>query len=191
MNNKGVVLVIVLWVLLILSLIAWGLSRRSSLEVSLLETYRGKLRSYAAAQAGINKMLDLLERAPSSKDTLYSTGISIDPTKSPADIFSHIDTGQNAYASVQWVAQDFNTADNNQSVEYGLRDEGGKINLNELGTINYQILSALLQLKGSSQSDADKLAMAIINYAGVNAQASGNNSFMNLNDSALKPKHRP
>jgi len=190
MNNKGVVLVIVLWVLLILSLIAWGLGRRSSLEVSLLETYRGKLRSYAAARAGINKMLDLLQRSPSPKDTLYSTGIIIDPMKTPVDIFSHIDTGQNAYASVQWVAQNFNTLNNNAYVDYGLRDEAGRININAINISNYQILSALFQLKDLSQSNADKLAMAIISYATGGSQASGNNSFMDMNDSTIKPKNR-
>lgn len=191
MNNKGVVLVMVLWVLLILSLIAWGLGRRSSLEVSLLETYRGKLRSYAAAQAGINTILDLLQRSPSSKDTLYSTGISIDQTKIPEDIFSHINTGQNAYAIVQWPARNFNTGDNKPHLEYGIRDEEGRINVNAIGISNYQILSALLQLQGLSQSDADKLALAIVNFTGINAQAGNNNSFMNLNDSVLKPKNRP
>jgi type II secretory pathway component PulK len=191
MNNKGVVLVMVLWVLLILALIAWGLGRRSSLEVSLLETYRGKLRSYAAARAGINNILDLLQRSPSLKDTLYSTGTSIDPTKSPTDLFSHIATGQSAYAIVQWPARNFNTGDNNSLLEYGIRDEGGRINLNAIGAANYQILSSLLQLQDLSQSDADKLALSIVNFTGTNAQAGDNNSFMNLNDSILKPKNRP
>jgi len=191
MNNKGVVLVMALWVLLILSLIAWGLGRRSSLEVSLLETYRGKLRSYAAARAGINAILDLLQRSPSSKDTLYSTGISIDQTKSPEDIFSRIVVGQNAYATVQWPARNFNTGDSKPYLEYGIRDEGGRIDVNAVGTTNYQILSALFQLKGLSQSEGDKLALAIVNYTGINAQVSNNNSFMNLNDSVLKPKNRP
>jgi type II secretory pathway component PulK len=191
MNNKGVVLIIVLWVLLILSLMAWGLGRRSLLEVSLLETYRGKLRSYAAARAGINTILDLMQRTPSTKDTLYTTAIAIDPTKSPEDIFAHIDVGQNAYAIVQWPARNFNTSDNKPHLEYGLRDEQGRINLNAIGITNYQILSSLLQLKGLSQSDGDKLAMAIVNYAGLGAQASSNNSFLNLNDSVLKPKNKP
>ena len=94
-------------------------------------------------------------------------GISVDQTKSPADIFSHIDTGQNAYAIVQWPARNFNTGDNNPHLEYGLRDEEGKINLNAISVANYQILSSLLQLKGLSQSDADKLALAIVNYTGT------------------------
>ena len=190
MNNKGVVLVMVLWVLLILSLIAWGLGRRSSLEVSILETYRGKLRSYAAARAGLNTILDLLQRSASTKDTLYATGISIDPTKSPEDIFSHIDTGQHAYAIVQWPARNFDTVDNKPILEYGLSDEEGKINLNAIGVTNYQILSALLQLQGLSQSAGDKLTLAIINYMGINAQTV-NSSFMSLNDSVLKSKNRP
>lgn len=191
MNNKGVVLIMVLWVLLIMSLIAWGLSRRSSLEGALLDTYRGKLRSYAAARAGINTVLDLLQRSPSAKDTLYSTGIGIDPTKSPEDIFSHIDTGQNAYAIVQWPARNFNTANGDTSLEYGLRDEEGKINLNAINVSNFQLLSALFQLKGLSQSDGDKLARAIIGFTGTNSQAGSNNSFASLNDTVLKQKNKP
>jgi len=180
----------VLWVLLFLSLIAWGLGRRSSLEVSLLETYRGKLRSDAAARAGINTVLDLLQRSPSPKDTLYSTGIAIDPTQSPADTFAHIDTGQGAYAVVQWPAQNFSLGDNNAHLEYGLRDEEARININAISIANYQILSALFQLKGLSQSDADKLAMSVVNYTGTNGAVSGdNNSFLNLNDSVLKSKN--
>ncbi len=179
-----------LWVLLVLSLIAWGLSRRSSLEVSVLDTYRGKLRSYAAARAGLNTMLDLLQRSPSGKDTLYSAGISIDPTKSPEDIFGHIDTGENAYAIVQWPARDFSTGGTNPQMEYGLGDEEGRININAIGITNYQILSALLQQKGLSQSDGDKLALAIINFTGVNSVVSNNNFSMTLDDSVLKPKNK-
>jgi|GEM_PF-2767284 len=189
-NNKGVVLIVVLWVLLILSLIAWGLGRRSSLEVSLLETYRGKLRSCAAARAGISQILDLMQRTPAPKDTLYSPGIGIDQTKTTEDIFARIYAGEKAYAVVQWPARNFNLADNGPHLEFGLRDEGGRININALGITNYQVLSALLELYGLSQSDADKLALAIINYTGINAQESGNNSFMNMNGSTLRPKNR-
>ena len=190
MNNKGVVLIMVLWVLFILSLISWGLSRRSSLEVSVLETYRGKLRSYAAARAGINEILDLLQRSPAAKDTLYTDGINIDQTKNPADIFSHINTGQNAYAIVQWSARNFRAGNDNAQLEYGIRDEEGHININAIGMTNYQILSALFQLKGLSQSNGDKLALALINYTGTSTQTN-NNSFMNLNEPVLKPKNKP
>ena len=131
-----------------------------------------------------------MQRSPSTKDTLYSTGIIIDQTKSPEDIFSHIDTGQNAYAIVQWPARNFNLSDNNPHLEYGLRDEEGRININAIGITNYQILSALLQVQGLSQSDGDKLALAIVNYTGTNASVSNNNSFMSTNDSTLKPKNK-
>ncbi len=189
-NEKGVVLLIVLWVLLVLSLIAWGLGRRSSLEVSVLETYRGKLRSYAAARAGLNRMLDLLQKSPSTRDSLYLSGVTIDAAKTPADVFAHMDTGHNTFAMVAWRAKNYSTGDNNTPLEYGLRDEGGRLNLNAIGIVNYPILSALLQLQGLSQPDADKLAMAIINYSGINSAASNNNTFMNLDQSRLKPKNK-
>lgn len=191
MNNKGVVLVMVLWVLLILSLIAWGLGRRSSLEVSLLETYRGKLQSYAAAQAGMSEVLDLLKKSPLVKNTLYSSGISISPGQSPEDIFSHIETGPNTYATIGWIAKNFNMLDNKPQVEYGIRDEEGRLNINAISTTNYQILSALFELKGLDQSDADKLALAVVNYAGINTNVTDNHAFMKLDDSLLKPKNKP
>jgi len=190
MNNKGVVLIMVLWVLMVLSLIAWGLGRRSSLEVSLLETYRGKLRSYAAARAGINMIMDMLQKTPSTKDTLYSSGINIDVTKSPESLFAHMDVGNKEFASVAWNAQNYNTNSQPQ-LEYGLSDEEGRININAINISNYQILSALLQLKGVSAGDADQLALAIVDYTGTNAQVSSNNSFLQLDDSSMKTKNRP
>ncbi|MDE2027536.1 MAG: general secretion pathway protein GspK [Candidatus Omnitrophica bacterium] len=187
MNNKGVTLIMVLWVLLVLSLMAWSLSRRSSLEVSLLSNYRGKLRGYASARAEISRILDLLQKSPSPKDTLYASGILIDPAKTPQDVFSHVDTGGGAYAVVRWQAHNYNDS---QPLAYGLRDEGGRININAISTNNYQILSALFQLKGLSQSDADALALSVVNYMGGISQASGRNSSFSQDDSFLKPKRK-
>jgi type II secretory pathway component PulK len=187
-DEKGAVLVVVLWILLILVLIAWGLGRRSYLEVSLSETYQGKLRSYAAARAGMNTILDLLQRSPTTKDTLYSAGIAVDQSSNPQAIFSHMEVDPNSYAMVQWRAKNFSFSD--PQTEYGLRDEEGKINLNAIGITNYQILSCLLQIQGLSQPEGDKLAMAIVNYSGTNAAVSNNNSFMSLDHALLKPKNR-
>jgi len=188
-NNKGVVIMVVLWVFIVLALIAWGLSRRSSIEVSVAQTYQGKVISYAAARAGINYAIDLLQRTPSTKDTLYSPGVTFDTTKTPADIFSHIATGPHSYAQIIWPAVNYSLTGIN--LEYGLRDEDGKININAIGAANYQILSALLMLKGLSQRDADTLSMAVINYTGINAAAGASNNFsLDLNGPLLKPKGR-
>jgi len=190
MDNKGVILITVLWVLVILSLIAWGLGRRSSLEVSLLETYRGKLRSTAAARAGLSKVLDMMQRSPTSKDTLYATAISIDAAKTPADIFARIDTGPDTYAIIQWPARNYSTGDSKSPLEYGLRDEAAKININAINVTNFQILSALLQEQGLTQPQADKLAMAVVNYTGTGA-ATTNGAFFDMDDALLKPKNKP
>ncbi len=160
-DNRGVILVTVLWVVLILSLIAWGLSRRSSLEVSLLETYQGKLRSYAAACAGVNSVLDLMQRQPSTKQT-------------PESIFS----------------KNFGT-DTKGRLVYGLQDEQGKINVNAINLNNYQVLSALFQLKGLSQAQADTLALAVVSFA---QPSPGNNRWLTSDSSqpaVLKPKGKP
>jgi hypothetical protein len=101
-----------------------------------------------------------------------------------------MDIGQKAYAVIQWPALNYNLGDNNPHQEYGLRDEGGLININTIGVNNYQILSALFQLKGLSQQDGDNLALAVINYTGINASASNNNPFLNLNNPVLIPKNR-
>ncbi len=190
MNNRGAVLIVALWVLIILALIAWGLGRRAALEVSLVDTYRGKLRSLAAARSGLNQVLDLLQKAPAAKDCLYSDGILISATQSPETLFSHVDTGPRNYAIIAWPAAHFNGVDDGQ-MQYGIRDEGGRININAIGISNYQVLSALLQVYGLSLAEGDRLALAIVNYTGLNAQASNNQSFKNLDDALLKTKNRP
>ncbi|MBF0510792.1 MAG: general secretion pathway protein GspK [Candidatus Omnitrophica bacterium] len=180
----------ILWVLCVLALIAWGLGRRSSQDINLLTHYRGKLRSYAAARAGINKALDLLRQSKSQKDTLYTSGINIEMTQNPKTLFSHIDIGKNAYTSIEWKARHFNTTEQDP-IEYGLRDESGRININALGIANYPILSALLELKGVTKAQADHLAQAIINYTGGTNQTGSRSSFLDLNESRLKQKNKP
>ncbi len=164
MNNKGAVLLVVLWVLVFLSLIAWGLSRRSSLEVSLMETYRGKLHSYAAARGGMNMVMGHLQKSPLTKNTLYASGISFDQTKSPQDVFSHMAMGEHTHADVQWLAFNFNTYDEPYGA-YGITDEAGRININAINDLNVSILTALFQLYGLSPTEANRLSFAVLDYA--------------------------
>ncbi len=188
-KNTGSILIGAFWVLLILSLIAWGLSQRSAMEISLLETYQGKMRSYAAARAGINHVLDLMDTAPSAKDTLYNVGIDVPQGKTPKDIFAHIDVGPQAHAVVQWPAKGFKEG-HATDIVYGLQDEQSKININAINGGNYKILSALFELKGLSQMPADALAMAIVNYKEMNSQLQ-EGWLHDAQAQALKPKNRP
>ncbi len=192
-NNRGVILITVLWIVLILSLVAWGLSRRSALEVSILSTYQGKVRSYAAARAGVNYVLDLLNTSPSNSDSLYSAGINIPKSKTPKEIFSHIDVGEHAYAIVEWKGGSYAGAEQSQ-YHYGLQDEQGKINVNAINGTNYQILSSLFQLDGLSRAESDRLALAVSSFKETGQMPNVGMDGFSLKDDGqggLKPKNKP
>ncbi|MBI4310046.1 MAG: general secretion pathway protein GspK [Candidatus Omnitrophica bacterium] len=192
MANRGVILISALWVVLALSLIAWGLSRRSAMEIFLLEKYQGKLRSYAAARGGISRVMDLMDKSPAKKDTLYSAGIDIPSGKVPQDIFSHMDVGRRAYAMVQWPAGGLGEQDGKPRLVYGLQDEQGKININAINENNYQILSALFELKGLSRTQADGMALAMVHFIATGDQRAGAGWLADGDwRPVLKPKNRP
>jgi type II secretory pathway component PulK len=188
-NKKGVILISVLWVVLILSLVAWGFSRRSAMEVSVLDAYHGKLRSYAAARGGINYVLSLMSQFPSAKDSLYALGVTLPKDKKPQDLFAHIGIGSGTYAMVQWKALEFG---NDQPLMInGLQDEQGKINVNAINEENYQILSALFELKGLSHDQSDQLALDVVAFR--NGKVTGGNFHLTEQEreTALKPKNKP
>lgn len=190
--RKGVILMGVLWVVVILSLVAFGLSRRSGLESALMETYQGKVRSYAAARAGLAFVLERLEQSPTLQDTLYSSGIKLEEDQTPEALFSKIKVGDNAHAEVQWPGRGFT----DEKVEaWGLQDETGKINVNAITLENFQILSALFELKELSRSKADALARAVARFK-IRSSDPGSAELKSMNDDEeevgrVKAKGRP
>lgn len=190
-NRRGFVLIAVLWVVFFLSLIAWGLGRRSSMEASLITTYEGKMRSYAAARGGLEYALGLLEKATTQEDTLYSTGITYAPDQTPKAVFGKIEVSEGTYASIQSSPAGYPVDD---ETVYGFRDEEGKININALNSENYIILSEFLKIKGVPEGRADQLARAVVNYRlpGLTSRGEGWLSKGNQSmDEQLKPKMKP
>ena len=72
--KKGVVLITVLWILLILALLAMGLSWLGSGEMSLMKISTGKLRSYVEARGGVTYAENYLLKRPSDGDVLGRIG---------------------------------------------------------------------------------------------------------------------
>lgn len=190
-RKDGVILITVMWVVIILALIAWGLGRRSALEASILDTYEGKLRSYAAARGGLNYTMRQMEKTPSQRDTLYSVGIKLDKGQKPEDVFGRIDTGGGTYAAVSWTTEKYETSGKGKTV-FGLEDEQGKININNIDQNNYTILSMLFERKGLKSGDALELARAIVGYKGTGMTPDKGQRFLEDDDKgALKPKAQP
>jgi type II secretory pathway component PulK len=130
-----------------------------------------------------------VQRAPSTQDTLYSSGVKIDQGKTPQDIFSRIEVGENSYADVEWKAVGFGGNGKPRFI-YGLQDEQGKININEC---DLGVLSALLQLKGLSKLQADTLAQAVIDFrSGAGNFQAGNQNWLESGQEmqTLKPKRQ-
>jgi len=163
-NNSGVILIIVLWILAILSLLALSLSKRSSIEISLIHNSVGKLRAYAAARAGVNYVESLLVKSKSDKDTLYQCGIKLSKDQSPQTLFAQVKIDDQLHFDIVVPAAVYGISPKNLKFFYGLQDEQSKINLNAIDGNNYKVFSKLLEQFDINSSDAQEIAAAVVDW---------------------------
>jgi general secretion pathway protein K len=162
-NNSGIILLTVLWTLAILSLLALSLSKSSSLDLALIRNSVGKVKAYAAARAGINYVQTLLFKNKTEIDSLYQCGIKITETQTPEKLFKTIQFDQGVHFDIVIPGADYGLKDI-KKMAYGLEDEQAKINLNSIDANNYPILSQLLQQFGVSETEADDIAVAVLDW---------------------------
>lgn len=131
-KKSGIVLVTVLWILLILSLLAMGLSFLGSGELSLCKISFGKLRAYAASRAGINYAVKYVLKQPSQKDVLGKTGI--DETLDKKDPFAdEVALGEGERFSIKFPAK-YYFDDAGKKELTGIMDEMGRLNINSINS---------------------------------------------------------
>lgn len=189
---RGFILISALGIIMVLAVFVWSIGRRSLSEIAYMDHAQGMVNSYAAARAGVYYMLDVLNRTPSLKDSLYATGIQLPSGKKPPDLLGRIAVGKETYAVVGYAPFQY-APKGNPALVNGVQDEGGKINLNAINDANKGILSALFQLKGISRQAADALAARIVLYrSSADMPGSGEGAFhLADQEDGLRPKQRP
>ena len=140
-RQKGAILIVSFWVLLILSMLVIGLGHKLSLEIRLTHNHLDSLKAVYIAKAGIQRAL-----AERLKALRSQSGIDADAFNKSwfnnKEIFKNVKLGEGAY-----------TVENFQMPGlYGMCDEQCKININ---TASDDVLRALIGPVSLKQGGAD------------------------------------
>ncbi len=165
-KKNGLILVVTLWILLILSLFALGMSRAVKLDLLLSGYGADKLKSYYLAKAAIAVSLaqidkDSLDNQTKDYDSAYECGVKLEPGKTPQDIFGDIAAGEGYFTVSFFLPQ----AEDKPTLKiYGLEDEEKRINLNGINSINHKALKHLLIILGEDSDAAKTIASSVVDW---------------------------
>ena len=119
-NERGIVLVVVLWALMALMVLAFELSRTMRVEALTALTHEQETRAYYLAQAGFHRALHAILRAVQLGQDALNTPDALDPSAplEPVEVWLRGDG--------RWVRETFGAG----GYRVRVSDEGGKININ-------------------------------------------------------------
>ncbi len=165
-DQKGIILIVVLWILLILSVLAIGLGRKSRVELALIKHSVGLLKSRYLAKAGLMFALDQISqdsKNPETKslDTLYQCGVSLGEEASSEEIFKNISLGEGAF---EISYEQYNNALDQKNTFWGISDEERKININAITRDNYTVIVHLAKILGIEEDIGETIAAAIVDW---------------------------
>ena len=165
-NDSGVIMIISLWILIVLSILALGMGRRTRINLALAKYTIAKTKADYLAWAGINyvsKQMDSLTAEGSEKkiDTLYRCGVYFSDDQKGQDIFKEIPLKEGTF-DIRYNI--YNISNNQIDVCYGIQDEGRRINLNALDSQSYKVLSYLLVSLGVESIRADEIASSAVDW---------------------------
>jgi len=162
-NKSGIILIVVLWIIVILSMLAIGLSRNTRIEIQLTKHGLAALKARYAAMSGIFYAIRQIEAdsqtaATSISDTKYQCGFSLEAPDTPADLFKDVALSPGVRFSI------FYAPEGDGKRRYGLTDEESRINVNALGPGDYGILKNLLILSGVDNDTAETIAASAVDW---------------------------
>ncbi len=148
--NRGVILLVVLWLLVILSAMAIGFGHTMLVEYRIAANDISRMKNMQLAKSGIEWSIALLASDSTERGTL--TG----KLRLPEENFNQVACGEGTYTL--FIE---NRTDENKT-EYGLMDENSKININSASK------ETLMKLPGVDEIIAD----SIIDWRSATAKAS-------------------
>lgn len=142
-NNKGIALMIVLWVSTLLIVISFAFSLMVRTEVFSTITFKEQMENKYQAQAGLNRaVLEIVYRNANKNNTIDLEGMEICTTDGA---FYSGQIGDGHY-------------------QFAMMDETGKININLLTDTTALILNNLLVNQGVEKSQADTIVDSILDW---------------------------
>jgi len=132
MSQRGVVLILALWVLTILVILAVGVGFQMSLEAKVAGTHRDRLRALSLARSALSRAIWTLEQDESpqvdSLDEPWATGIGQEGE--PLFEAVPLDESSGGSWSIFYGKEDPEDPEGVQELVYAFLDEDRKINLN-------------------------------------------------------------
>ena len=168
-GESGIVLVTVIWVLLILTVIAWTYARQCQMELRMAGYQTNSVRAYYLAKAGVSRAMVFLR-----EDKLKDQGVL-----GEEDLIEVDDKDENYLYDAPSEAWGFNPEaygidPSKKEEKWGaevesargkllvkVEDLSGRININ---TANYQQMRRLLEVCGVEESQAQALGAAIVDF---------------------------
>ena len=150
-NERGLVLVVVIWALMALIVLAFELSSTMRIEALSTLTYEQEIEAYYLAQAGFHRALHSMMRAGEQGQDVLNNPDALDPSwqNSPQDIWLRGDG--------RWVNEEFGAG----GYQVRVNDESGKININ---TVEEAALREVFNNLDFEPDIAQELADAILDW---------------------------
>ncbi len=161
-NHSGMILLVVLWIMVILSLLAIGLGRRTSIELALTRYSLGQMKSKYAAMAGVVYAQEMIKKDTDQIDTKGKCGFLLTDRETPEDIFAEVPVDSGSFDI------SYPSPEAAKDTSYGFEDEESKFNINALTPNNYKILVHLLTDLGYEDTIAQEITSAIVDWRDEN-----------------------
>ncbi len=149
--RRGVVLLLVLWMLVVLSLIAYSLLFQVATETTITSTRKKQLEAEALARAGIAKAIVDLRN-----DAIFDR-------REEAQIF---DGEGDVWARPEEDKDEVQLRRGDDAGTFSVRvfDEDGLLNLNQMSPVNVPLMQAILERLGYDEKGAETLACMIADW---------------------------
>lgn len=150
-NERGLILVVVLWALMALMVLSFELSHTMRVEALTALTHEQETQTYYLAQAGFHRALHALLRAAQLGEDLVNTPEALDPSDQagPTEMWMRGDG--------RWVREAFGAG----GYQVRVNDESGKININ---TVEETALRAVFDHLDFEPEWSQELADAILDW---------------------------
>ena len=190
-NHQGAVLIISLWILAILTLLAFSIGRRISIELRLLKYHLNRTQAFYLAKAGLEHIY--AQKAGDSQDDYdslneaWSNKLKADQ-KTP--YFQEFTWGNGEFE----VKYDYPQG----QVLYGMQDESSKLNINKIlngdGSVNNdrkKEFTNLLKNVLGDDSKAQEMTAKFIDWVDKDSDPISINGKENYSDKGISPKNAP
>jgi type II secretory pathway component PulK len=151
-GDGGSILIVVLWTVFFLGLLSVAVGAYVGARLELARRMNERLHAWSAARSGVEKSLAVLRA-----DTNAWDAVSEPWADNPKD-FRDVLCGNGVYSIFQVVER----SDGSSVTNYGVCDEQGRIDLNQLDAFRIELLTALLATEGGLiREDAARLSRNI------------------------------